>query len=282
MADETRSLWEIYDSEIEPWRKGRTILVLIGGFFFFVQLLTFAAFTLGGNLERALIFAVNVVFFWFVFYLIWIGLHWLRWVCGGWNMIVGFCLIIWGWRDENGIDAVLGLICFSVGVCFCLSSSVYFFAKRQRENMRWKEAVLVAGCCVLVLISLGTGLVGLAFIQHQRATEASEFANEAADHIYKDRDAGWALAHVSRRSLQEDGQKRLRYYLQSIRSLGTFEQISSAHAAVRTGLRLPNRLSSDAEVISKAKTEAGWIDLHARLFDEGDGWQIDRMWWTYA
>src|SRR5215210_1452118 len=118
MAEETRSLWEIYDSEIEPWRKGRRILISIGGFFFASQLVTFAVFALGGDLLKALIYAGNTVLFWFVFYLIWIGVHWLRWICGGWNMIIGFCMIIWGWRDSDGIGAMFGLICFVVGVCF--------------------------------------------------------------------------------------------------------------------------------------------------------------------
>src|SRR4051794_11966800 len=103
MTNETRSLWEVYESETEPWKKGRTILVSVAVFYFIIQALIFAAVTLGGYVEQAIFLAANVIVFWFIFYLIWIGIHWLRWICGAWNVVLGFCLIIWGWRDANPV-----------------------------------------------------------------------------------------------------------------------------------------------------------------------------------
>src|SRR6185503_19416321 len=123
MTNETRSLWEVYESETEPWKKGRTILILTGLFCLVMQALFFAATVLSGFVETAVILAGNAVLIWFLFYLIWVGVHWIRWVCGAWNMIAGFCLIIWGWRDSLPVQEILGVICLVIGVCFCLSSS---------------------------------------------------------------------------------------------------------------------------------------------------------------
>ena len=140
--------------------------------------------------------------------------------------------------------------------------------------------LLIAGLCVLIVVSLGVGLIGLIVMHQQRAVEASEFANEATEHIFRDRDVEWALAHVTSRSLQEYGAERMRYFVGTIGSLGTIEQISNAQAVVRVGLQLPNRFISQAEVRSNAKTDHGWYLLAARLLDEGRGWEIDRIWWT--
>jgi hypothetical protein len=280
MTNETRSLWEVYDSEVEPWRRGRTILVLIGLFYFLVQALMFVFYTLSGLIVYAVIFAANVMIFWFIFYLIWVGVHWLRWVCGGWNLIAGFCLIIWGWRDDIAVQTVLGIICLVIGVCFCLSSSVYFFARRQRENLRWKEAVLIAAVCLLVLVSLGIGLLGLNIIHQERAMDASRFADETARHIYSDQDMEWALAHVTAHSLQERGPDRLRYFLGTVKRLGKFDEISGARTNVRIGLQLPNTFTAYPEATADAKTDLGTIELHTVLLDAGHGWEIDRMWWT--
>jgi hypothetical protein len=282
MSNETRSLWEVYESETEPWKRGRTILVLIGLFYFIIQALFFAVATFAGSVEQTVVFAVNALVFWFVFYLIWIGVHWLRWVCGAWNIVLGFCLIIWGWRDVNPVDAILGVICFVIGVCFCLSPSVYVFAHRQRESMRWIEAVLIAAACFLALLSLGAAFLGLSFLHQQRAVEASRFGDEAAQRVYKDLDMEWALAHVSARSLKDHGEERMRYFLGTVKELGKFEQIFAARAAVQIGLRLPNKFRTDAAVVSRARTVTGPIELHALLFDTGDGWEIDRMWWTWG
>jgi hypothetical protein len=49
---EERSLWEIYDSETELWRRGRVILVLIALFYFLTQSLVILGALFIGSLER--------------------------------------------------------------------------------------------------------------------------------------------------------------------------------------------------------------------------------------
>jgi hypothetical protein len=61
MPDESPSLWEQFDSEIEPWRRGRGILICIAAFYIVAQSLILAASILLGNIERFLIFGVGAV-----------------------------------------------------------------------------------------------------------------------------------------------------------------------------------------------------------------------------
>jgi hypothetical protein len=121
MPDESPSLWEQFDSEVEPWRRGRGILICIAAFYIVAQSLILAACILLGNIERFLIFGVGAVFFWLLFYLVWIGVDWIRWLLGGWNLIIGFCLLIWAWRDMSGIETLSATIALSSAhICFRL------------------------------------------------------------------------------------------------------------------------------------------------------------------
>src|SRR5438105_10984760 len=104
MSEETRSLWEIYDSEVPPWRRGRTILTCIAFFHFLLQCLLAIGLALSGNLDRIFFFGLAAVLFWLQFYFVWIGVRWLRWLWGAWNVATGFCLIIWAWRDLSAIE----------------------------------------------------------------------------------------------------------------------------------------------------------------------------------
>jgi hypothetical protein len=52
VAEETRSLWEQYDSEAEPWRRGRAILVAIGCGYLISQALLAATEIASGNIEQ--------------------------------------------------------------------------------------------------------------------------------------------------------------------------------------------------------------------------------------
>src|SRR5437899_3246249 len=144
MPQETRSLWEQLDSEVEPWRRGRVALISIAALNFVLQALDIALHMLLGDIERVLFDAAVFVLFWLQFYFIWIGVHWIRWLAGAWAGVTGFCFIIWAVRDNNPVMGVFGAINLMVATYFCFSSSVYFFAKRQRETIRWKEAVGVA------------------------------------------------------------------------------------------------------------------------------------------
>jgi len=281
MTSEPRSLWELYDSPVEPWRRGRSVLILIGLAHFVLQSLVLLSALLVGDTDHFFIFAVAIVFFWLQFYFVWIGVHWVRWIWGAWDIATGFCLLIWAWRDENGWEALFGSLAFLAGFYLCLSPSVYFFAKRQKERVRWRESLLIAGISCLVLLSIAAMALGMFAFRQETEKEAAAFAQQADDRIYIDRDLNWLAAHVTRESLQRNGLERLRYFFEVNEGLGSVRQLSPVHVVVKIRLQLPFDLRCDARVDGKAETDNGPVALHAIMLDNGKTWEFDRIWWTY-
>jgi hypothetical protein len=74
---------------------------------------------------------------------------------GAWAGAIGFCWVIWGLGAGNVAMVAYGAINLLIASYFCLSPSVYFFAKHQRETVRWKEAAAIALVCFLLLCSVG-------------------------------------------------------------------------------------------------------------------------------
>jgi hypothetical protein len=279
---EARSLWEIYDSETELWRRGRVILVLIGLFHFGSQGILILSALFNGNLERTFIIAGTVVLFWLLFYFVWIGVHWVRFIWGGWNMIAGFCLLIWAWRDMSGFETLAGSISLLIGAYLCFSPPVYFFAKRQREIVHWPESLLFGAVCFLMLLSIAAATICFSAFRQQREQEACAFADEANQHVYVDQNLEWAATHVTQTSLQQNGQERLRYFFEDTKNrLGRAREISQAKATVSMRFSTPFNIESSARVIATAETDNGPAEVYAMLRDGGDGWQIDRMWWRF-
>ena len=64
MREDTRSLWEQYDSEVEPWRRGRVILVLIGALNLVLQGPNITAQIALANIELLLPTISAFVVFW--------------------------------------------------------------------------------------------------------------------------------------------------------------------------------------------------------------------------
>src|SRR5689334_19613342 len=124
MADDTRSLWEQLDSEVDPWRRGRAALVSIGGFYLLLQSGAIYESVQSGNLEATMAYATFCAVFWLLFYLIWIGVNWVRWIAGAWLGLTGFCSLIWGWRDGDMMLATAGVVNLFIATYFCISPSV--------------------------------------------------------------------------------------------------------------------------------------------------------------
>src|SRR5207248_413170 len=129
---------------------------------------------------------------------IWIGIHWVRWLNGAWNVLVGFTFVIWGLRDHMTIVVGAGIYLFGVGAYLGLAPSVYFFAKRQRESIRWMEAVAVAVVFLVLLGSLSAGIVGLVRYRVSLEEQARQFADAAFRNIFREHDTYFLLDHASK------------------------------------------------------------------------------------
>src|SRR5438270_5112203 len=280
MPPETRSLWEQLDSEVEPWRRGRMALVLIAALNLVLQALDVAAHIIVGDIERVLIVSVLFVLFWLQFYFIWIGVHWIRWLAAALSGVTGFCFVIWAVGDSNVVFGVFGAINLVVATYLGLSPSVYFFAKRQRETVRWKEGLAVGAACFLVLCSIVAAILAVWGFRVRQMRNAAEFADVAAQHVYVDSDLDWTIAHVSQRSFQDDGSTRLKFFFDDTKQrLRSVRGISESDGIVKVRFELPIGFHWDAHVTCHAESDDGPARLHFILSKSAQDWEIERMWW---
>jgi hypothetical protein len=285
MPSETRSLWEQLDSDVEPWRRGRLVLVVFALSSLLLQGQIVVTQILNGNIEGVIALGSLFVVFWLLFYFIWIGVHWIRWLIGGVAGFVGFWALIWGWRDGDAFLLVFAVINFAIAGYFCLSSSVYFFAKRQHESRSWIHAFMVAAVFFLLLATFVIGSAGL-FLHHARVhADATDFANEAAERIYADQDRDWMFAHLSPADVAGLTPQNLNaFFEQNVGRLGPVLQISQPVGSVRVIYQYPTQFIFRAQFTAEGKSGYGPVRVHFWISDYGNGWQIDRTWWerTYS
>src|ERR1700759_3079105 len=98
-AEQPEPLWRGLVGDTEPWRRGRIFLVVFAILTFVNQALLFGLMVLNGVIESLLAFGITAAFFWLFFYLIWIGVHWVRWFTAFCWGVWGFALLIWAFRD---------------------------------------------------------------------------------------------------------------------------------------------------------------------------------------
>jgi hypothetical protein len=286
MPSEPRSLWEQLDSEVEPWRRGRMALVVIGASYLLMQGLGVYETVSVENLEAVMGFAVFCAVFWLLFYLIWIGVNWIRWLAGAWLGLSGFSFLIWALRDGDLLLAAAGTINCLIATYFCISPSVYFFAKRQRENRSWLHSGMVVAVFVLLSFTFFIGSVALFAYRARAEAGAIEFAQEASIHIYGDQDRDWMFANLAPLDRASNTPKSLNaFFDQNVGRLGPVLQISTPAArSVRLVYHFPTYLGFRVQLAADGKSGYGPVRIHFWIADYGNGWQIDRTWWerTYT
>ena len=285
MPSESRSLWEQLDSDVEPWRRGRMALISIGAFYLLLQGFSVYQSVRSENFEALIGFAAFCAVFWLQFYLIWIGVNWVRWLAGAWQALSGFCLLIWALRDGDLVLAAAGATNLLIATYFCLSPSVYFFARRQRENRSWLYSGMVVAVFVLVSFTFVIGAVGLVAYRAHAQMAAIEFTQEAAEHIYVDQDRDWMIAHLSPIEVAASTPESLNtFFVQNVGRLGPVLQISAPTGSVRMIYHFPTQFIFRGQLAAEGKSSYGPVRVHFWIADHGAGWQIDRTWWerTYA
>jgi hypothetical protein len=257
------------------------VLISIGAFYLLLQGVGVYKSVSLESLEAVMGFALFCAIFWLLFYLIWIGVNWIRWLAGAWLGLSGFSFLIWALRDGDMLMAAAGAINLLMATYFCVSPSVYFFAKRQRENRSWLHSGMVVAVFVLLSFTFFIGSVALlAYRAHAEAT-AIEFAQEAAVHIYGDQDREWMFANLAPADLATSTPKSLNaFFDQNVGRLGPVVQISTPAAeSVRMIYHFPTQFSFRAQLAADGKSSYGPVRIHFWISNMGEGWIIDRSWW---
>lgn len=280
---EPEPLWRTVVGETEPWRRGRLFLILLAILTFVLQGLSFWGLILAGDIQRMLGLGIFALLFWLQFYFIWIGVHWVRWLNGGWSALWGFALLIWGLRDGSPMALVVGAYSLVVGCYLGFAPSVYFFAKRQRESVRWMESLVIAAVFLLLLGSLAFGVLGLIGYKVHLEQEARRFTHTAFTRIFADHDTYFLLESATDRLLGAGGgRERGTQFMQDAHMrAGDVHDIKPSVGSLRFRFSFPLNLGSEGEMIAEGVGDRGRVRMHMRVVEAGGAWKIDAVWWTY-
>lgn len=281
-SDDPEPLWSVVGGDKEPWRRGRLFLIALAIWSLISQSLLIGSQLLLGRIEFVLGAGVGAAVSWLLFYFIWIGVHWVRWLSGGFLALLAFANLIWGIRDGNPVRIVDGSIGFPIAAYLALAPSVYFFALRQKEVMRWKEALVVAAVFALLLISFGAAIFGLSRHKAQMETRGRVFADRAFHRIFVEGDAEFLRTHATTRLMREAGWERLSGFMadRSMR-VGVARDVQPARGRLRFWFRFPGLLGSEGRMSAEARSDQGPVRFYAVIGEAGGQWQIDAISWIY-
>lgn len=281
---EPEPLWRTVVGDTEPWRRGRLFLVLLAVVTFCLQALVLGAGVVVGDIVSVLTFGIFALIFWLQFYFIWIGVHWVRWLNGGWTALSGFVFVIWGLRDKSIITVAAGVYNLGTGAYLALAPSVYFFAKRQRETVRRTESLVIAAAFLLLLGSLTAGVIGLLGYKSHLERDARAFADTAFNRIFADHDTYFLIDHATGRLLEvAGGQPGLSKFMQDAAiHAGDVHDIKPSAGSLRFWYSFPVQLGSGGELRTEGIGDHGRrIQMHLVVGEVGDAWKIEAIWWRY-
>lgn len=281
--EQPEPLWREVVGDTEPWRRGRLFLVLLAIWALISQLLLIGSQILVGRIDVVLAAAIGALIWWLLFYFIWIGVHWVRWLSAGFSGLMAFANLIWGILYGNPVRLIDGLIAFPLAAYLGLAPSVYFFARRQKETVRWKESLIVGAVFALLLVSFGTGLVTLASYKTHLESRGRAFANRAFRQVFVDGDTEFLKKHATARLMQEEGWERLSWFMADrYMRVGVARDLRPARGRLRFWFRLPATVGSEGQMSTYAHSEHGPVRFDARIGEAGGEWQIDSIWWRYV
>ncbi len=150
--------------------------------------------------------------------------------------------------------------------------------------MRWLEATLMGGLCLVLLCAVGLACVIFIGMRENWKRDATAFAMEANHRIYQDYDFQWVRARVTPESAQRNGDERLKNFFWTNRlRLGRVERFDEPKSRILIRLTWPLDLTSRVWVDCPAKGPGGGdFDMHEIVVGEYGDWRLDRMWWEPA
>lgn len=276
-------LWQVVVGDKEPWRRGRLFLILFALASALTDLLVSGLLVLGGYLTALLVFAAVRSLFWLQYYLIWIGVHWVRWLQGGLSLLYGFAFFVWSFENQSGPMMLWGMFSMATGAYLGFAPSVHFFARHQKENRQGLEVFVVAAVFGVLLASLTGGVLGLFCLQAYLRDEAREFADTAFQRIFAEHDTYFLLEHASGRLLaQPNGRFKLTSFLQNATlRAGDVHDIQKADGEALLRFTFPATFVTEGEMRTQGIGSRGRIMLRLRLGGLPGDWRIDDISWIF-
>ncbi len=281
-SDDPEPMWRTVVGDTEPWRRGRVFLVALAVWTLLSQSLVLGSEILLGRIEILLLGGAGALIFWLLFYFIWIGVHWVRWLTGGFLMLVSFAHLIWGIRDGNTIRLIDGSIGFPIAAYLGLAPSVYFFALRQKETVRWLESIVVATVLGLVFVSLGTVIFALARHKAEVEVRGLAFADRAFRRVFVEGDEEFLKSRVTAHLMQREKWERLSWFMTDREMrLGEARELRPVQGQLRFRFQFPATLISEGRMFTEAQSDGGPVRFFIIIGEAGGEWQIDGIYWNF-
>ena len=178
---------------------------------------------------------------------------------------------------------MFGCIDLTVGVYLGASSSVYFFAKRQREKRNWIRVVSVAMVLALVFAGAFVASVGLSAYKFSLEEEADQFAGEAFERIFKNHDTEFLLDRITARGLIASGgrEQLMRFVKTTALQTGDLRDINRTGAWLKLTYGFPVNFGCTSRVTAQGTGAAGPVQLQLEITNSNQDWQIETLSWQY-
>lgn len=280
-TDDAEPLWREVVGDTEPWRRGRWVLVLFAAASLILQLFTVGMLALGGFIDLLMINAFSAAVFWMLFYFIWIGVHWVRWLYGVCAVLYGFVMIVWALGWQTPVLLLIGSFSLVAGGYVGFAPSVYFFALRQRERRNALFTLAVATVFALLLLTLGCAILGLLRYKNEMQEEARDFADVAFRRIFAEHDTYFLFEHVTDRMMSPPyGRGYLSGFLQdaTIR-LGDVHDFRRSQGGVLLRYQFPATFFVVGQMASGGTSNKGPTELRIFMGGVPGSWRIDQLGW---
>jgi hypothetical protein len=277
-TEDNEPLWREVVGNTEPWKRGRLALVLFGVFTAGQQFLTAATIVAGGNIELLLPAAIFSILQWLQFYLIWIGVQWIRYLAGGLMAFGGLAQFFTGCSRSSGLYIVLGLFALGAGCYIALAPAVHFFARRQQERRSVLWAFITAGCFGIALALVFVAVLIFAVLKASWVNDCRGFAREAFDQIFVEHDGAFLAQHSTASTKDMSADEFVRLINEQ---LGAVENIEPAVVNVRSRLAWP-ALHIEGSAAWRGKfAHAPPVTIRMQISGTSGDWRIEHIRWDY-
>ena len=280
MVEETRSLWEQLDSDVEQWRRGRLAMILILIAIAAGQLAAAALSVLNDTVDT---FVTSLITGWigfFLIYLIWIGQNWVRWIVAPFFALWGFCYVVWGIVRGDGLLLTVGGLCLIIFAYLAIAPSVYAFARHQREGILWWEIVAAGGVFLLVLISIGCLLGALVGYKAYLERDGLAFAENLFQRVFVDHDSDYLAASSNPDKHRRNPKARAAAFVAQTSQLGPLKAPPSFRSALVLRY-MDGHLCTFDHLFARTEFEAGTVSVDIRISQSQNGWGVDHLDWNW-
>jgi hypothetical protein len=269
-------LWKEVLGDAEPRRRGREAIIVVSIVILLGEALSVIAKLMSGNPGD---FFLQIVIAWSVallLYFVWIGQSWARWILAPLFCIDGCWDIVWGIIGGNGLWVVVGIGELIIFTYLAISPSVYVFARHQRECIQRWEVLAISGVFLLVLLSLGSGILAFFIYQNTLKTEGTEFARMAFHRVFENRDPNYLEEHSSPGRRFSSPQN----FINRLSDLGEIQSVGPLGTSFQSKF-VPYHLEIRGTARVRVVFQAAPLWVTISISRKETDWEIDHFSWNY-